>query len=421
MKRPSVSDLTASVLGGAGDRWAGFVALFAMAWIAPLAYLAPLGFAPMVGLTGLMAIPLFWGPGRPRPFALWPIAVLALLFGWAAVTRIWRPYVDTHGFAERTAFKIALQAATAVSMVAAFSLLSRERARRAAAVLVGALVVLSLILITDTLAGMRVYQGLKAMIGDPIVYELARRNIAQGCYVMALLFWPAAYAAGRMGWRVAMFPLGLMVAAIALGAQFLLADAPFVAFIAGAVAWLAVRWLGPLAARLLIVCGIALFCLAPLIVQEGVRSGAVGVLHRLVPASWDARLDIWAFTSSLVAEHPLRGWGLDASRAFGAAIPLHPHNAAIQIWLELGALGAALAGALVGWIGSILTAASRVNPSLAAAGAGSLTAYLVIGALSFGVWQEWWLALGGLAAACFVLVGRAWPGEQNFATRAALG
>ena len=31
-------------------------------------------------------------------------------------------------------------------------------------------------------------------------------------------------------------------------------------------------------------------------------------------------------------------------------------------------------------------------------------AYLVIGALSFGVWQEWWLALGALSAmVCVVL------------------
>lgn len=420
MTRPGGLNLGA-VRWGAGDRWAGFVALFAMAWIAPLAYLAPLGFAPMVGLTGLLAIPLFLGPGRRLPFALWPVAVLALLFAWAAVTRFWSPYVDTHGFAERTAFKIALQAATAVSMIAAFSLLPQKPARKAAAVLVGALVSLSLILLIDTLSGVRIYQGLKAMIGEPIRYEFARRNIAQGCYVLALLFWPAAYAAGRMGWRVAIFPLGLMVAAIVLGGRFLLADAPFVAFLVGGVAWLAVRWLGPLAARVLIVCGIALFCLTPLVVQEGVRSGAIGVLHGLVPPSWDARLDIWAFSSGLVAEHPLRGWGLDASRAFGTAIPLHPHNGAIQIWLELGALGAALAGALIGWIGSVLTATSRINPSLAAAGAGSLTAYLVIGSLSFGVWQEWWLALGGLAAGCFVLVARGWPSEENFATRPALG
>ncbi len=411
----------AAARGGAGDRWAGFVALFAVAWIAPLAYLAPLGFAPMVGLTGLLAVPLFLGPGRRWPFPLWPVAILVLLFGWAAVTRLWSPYVDTHGFAERTAFKIAMQAATAIAMIAAFSLLSRDAARKAAAVLVGALVLLSLVLLADTLGGVRLYRALKTMIGEPISYELGRRNIAQGCYVLALLFWPAAYAAGRMGWRVAIFPLGLMVVAIVMGERILLADAPFVAFIAAGAAWLAVRWLGPLTARLLTLCGIALFCLAPLVVQEGVRNGAIGVLHSFVPASWDARLDIWAFASGLVAEHPLRGWGLDASRGFGTAIPLHPHNGAIQIWLELGAVGAALTGALIGWIGSALTATSRINPSLAAAGAGSLTTYLVIGSLSFGVWQEWWLALGGLAAGCIVLVGRGWPGDENFATRPALG
>ncbi len=421
MKLPSVSDLTGSFAAGAGDRWAAFVALFAMAWIAPLAYLAPLGFAPMVGLTGLLAIPLFWGQARRWPAPVWPVAILVLLFGWAAVTRLWSPYVDTHGFAERTAFKIAAQAATAVSMIAAFSLLSQKAARKAAAVLVAALVLLSVILVIDTLSGVRIYQGLKAMIGEPIRYEFARRNIAQGCYVLALLFWPAAYAAGRLGWRVAVFPLGLMAAAIVLGEHMLLADAPFFAFVAGGLAWMAVRWLGPLAARVLLVLGIALFCLAPLVVQEGVRSGAIDLLHQHVPPSWDARLDIWVFVSSLVAEHPLRGWGLDASRAFGTAIPLHPHNGAIQIWLELGVLGAALAGALIGWMGSILTVTSRINPSLAAAGAGSLTAYLVIGSLSFGVWQEWWLALGGLAVGCVVLVGRGWPADENFATRSALG
>ena len=60
----------AALRGGAGDGWAEFVALFAMAWIMPLAYLAPLGFAPMVGLTGLLAIPLFVGPGRRWPSRL---------------------------------------------------------------------------------------------------------------------------------------------------------------------------------------------------------------------------------------------------------------------------------------------------------------------------------------------------------------
>jgi len=142
---------------------------------------------------------------------------------------------------------------------------------------------------------------------------------------------------------------------------------------------------------------------------EGVRTGVMRFLHRHVAESWDARLDIWAYVSIVTAEHPLRGWGLDSSRTFGAAIPLHPHNAALQVWLELGAPGAALFGALVGWIAASLAVLARVQPSQAAAGAGALTAYLMIGALSFGVWQEWWVALGCLTVASLAVVRRAWP------------
>ena len=40
----------------------------------------------------------------------------------------------------------------------------------------------------------------------------------------------------------------------------------------------------------------------------------------------------------------------------------------------------------------------------AAAAVAAASAYLVMGAVSFGVWQEWWLAVGALAAtACLAL------------------
>jgi hypothetical protein len=43
--------------------------------------------------------------------------------------------------------------------------------------------------------------------------------------------------------------------------------------------------------------------------------------------------------------------------------------------------------------------------------AGALVTYLVIGGVSFGVWQEWWLALGALAviAAASLALKRATP------------
>ena len=91
-------------------------------------------------------------------------------------------------------------------------------------------------------------------------------------------------------------------------------------------------------------------------------------------------------------------WGIDASRTFGLAIPLHTHNAALQLWLELGSVGAALAAAFFAWIVYRIVAWTGVNRRDGAMAAATLVSYLVIGGLSFGIWQEWWLALGAIAA-----------------------
>ncbi|MFM8377108.1 MAG: hypothetical protein ACKN9P_13810 [Phenylobacterium sp.] len=75
--------------------------------------------------------------------------------------------------------------------------------------------------------------------------------------------------------------------------------------------------------------------------------------------------------------------------------------------MELGLIGA-VAAAIV-WA-SILAGLSRpVRTPAAAAAAATAAIYLAFGAVSFGVWQEWWLALGALSALACILVLRAPP------------
>jgi O-antigen ligase len=394
--------------GGIGTklgRWNGFVVLFVFALVPLLGYLAPLGFAPLVALGGLMTLPLL---PRERRLELWPVVVLGLLLGWMALSTLWSPH-QPKDLTSSIAFKLTLLVMLGLSLISALAVMPREAARRGAVLLAAGMAGLSLILIADALAGARIYQALKLVIDEPIRPDLARRNIAQGAYVLALMFWPAAQAVGRLGWRMAAFPVALMVAAVLAANRMLDADAPLFALAAGGVVWLAVRWLGPVAVRILLAAGVAAFTLAPLLMLEGVRTGLIGLLRNGFAASWNARLDIWTYVASQASVHPLRGWGVDASRSFGELIPLHPHNAALQIWLELGAPGAALAGALIGWIAACIAIMARTNPSHAAAAAAAMTAYLVIGALSFGVWQEWWVALGLLTVAALAVLRRAWP------------
>ena len=130
----------------------------------------------------------------------------------------------------------------------------------------------------------------------------------------------------------------------------------------------------------------------PLLILAALKLG----LGPHLPESWSQRMGYWGYVIARIADHPWRGWGLDASRAFSPYIQLHPHNGALQVWLELGALGAVLAALILAYVVRRLARDAR---SLVAIGAaGSAAVYLFFGLISFGVWQEWWLALGALAA-----------------------
>jgi O-antigen ligase len=225
---------------------------------------------------------------------------------------------------------------------------------------------------------------------------------------MALLAWPLLLVLRRA-------PGGVFAAAVlligAVIAPAMLGQSSTVLALAagGAVFGLGARF-GPAALRL-VGGALAILLLAmPWLILAADRSGGLAALAPLTPASTEARLEIWALVSAQVVENPLRGWGLDASRLLPPPVSLHPHNGPLQIWYELGAHGAILA-ALIWWALLDLAARAAKHDRLGgAAAAAAATAYFVIGALSFGVWQEWWLGLGAVTAAvsAAVLVWRRW-------------
>jgi O-antigen ligase len=86
-------------------------------------------------------------------------------------------------------------------------------------------------------------------------------------------------------------------------------------------------------------------------------------------------------------------------------MPLHPHNGVLQIWLELGAVGALLLGALVGC--AFWQAASLASPPARAAASAAVASAVVIGCVSYGIWQTQWLAVLGLIAAFLAAAARA--------------
>lgn len=129
------------------------------------------------------------------------------------------------------------------------------------------------------------------------------------------------------------------------------------------------------------------------------------------PNSFIHRLLIWDFTLERIAERPILGWGLDTSRAIPGGtdlrhihyvvpwsdkpithpdqnLPLHPHNAVLQIWLELGLLGVLITmlGVWKLWRTQVV---SRHNGPMA----GFIVCVMAIYCVAYGLMQSWWLAL----------------------------
>jgi len=379
-------------------RWLGGLAVFMMVMTPLIGYAIPLWFAGLVSLVGLLAASRL---ARSRP-PLLPMFALLLLVLWALASLSWSPAAPHLANLKKnvdkfTALKLLMQLALYGTAVAALGEMSRRSARLAGRVMLVGMIALAVVTCLDATLKASIYMVLHKVTGETIRPDQAIVKIASGTYVLVLLFWPCARLLDDWKFR----GRNLVIAAIALmtlvAAHLSGADAPIAALMLGGLAWLGARFIGKPFVRALIPLVSALFIFAPMVVLWGVRSGFFGWLHAMAPPSWDHRLNIWAFAANQIVEHALRGWGIDASRTFGDAIPLHTHNAALQLWLELGALGAAMAAAFFAWILYRILGWTEIDRRDGAMATGSLVAYVVIGGLSFGVWQEWWLALGAIA------------------------
>lgn len=368
--------------------WSGWVVAVVFALTPLAAWLGPLAFAPLASLAGLLCLPGFRIRDDDRPAA---IAVLVMVI-WAAGSMVWSPFTPKD-FNQATGLKMIGEAVLFGSFITAARGASPTSRRWILRFLVWGMALLGAVLIAEAATGAGLYRALREAIHDPIRPDLGIKNVAQGLFVLALFAPAAVVAATRVG-GAPLFALpilgGIVWPAVVFGY-----DAPLVALVASALAMgLVLSWPrgGP---RVLAGLAATFFLAAPLVVWGTRRLGWYDRLAADVSLSWSQRMGYWRHAQDWIGDHPLRGWGLDASRMFAPGIRLHPHDAALQIWLELGLIGATAAAVL--WVAILAgLGRDRRDPAMAA-GAGCAMAYLTFNAVSFGVWQHWWLALGAMA------------------------
>ncbi len=115
-----------------------------------------------------------------------------------------------------------------------------------------------------------------------------------------------------------------------------------------------------------------------------------------------ARVEVWAASGNQILLNPFAGWGLDGIEHHG--LPTlqhiffpsdyvhHPHNGAIQAWIDFGILGPVVFSVALSLLaGHILRTQDRYRPWLAALAFGAISLIFV----SHGLWETWWIGLLG--------------------------
>jgi O-antigen ligase len=289
--------------------------------------------------------------------------------------------------------------AAGIALAAGAGLIAAPR-RLTSLLLIGMALGIAMVAIDLATAG-----GLSSLVSDR-VFRPTWLN--QASISFAILVWPASAVLISLGQTILAMLLAAVTAVTVYG---LAGTSAKVVLLAGLAMGLLLYRARPIVAGGTLVISFIAFIAAPLTFARLERLPGLGEMADSFKISAGHRLLIWSFAGDRIAERPVTGWGLDSSRAIPGGddpirpreswMPLHPHNAALQVWLELGAPGAALFAlmAAIAW-----GALARVEwPPMFAAAAGACLTIASVGCFTtYGIWQEWWI--GTLSFSFFLVL-----------------
>lgn len=399
------------------DRLNGWIFIVAGGLFPLVGLFAPLGLAPLGILVGLSSLPIALRDKLWRNIPRSLLIVACLLCVWLMASSFWA--IDPReALAGATKQVVTMLGGLAVIVVAAR--LDDGVKHWLKIALFCSFCLSALILGLEYLGDRMISEALATLKGE----ELAGRKspLNRGATILALSSWVLL---SMMAFSRKVWPHVLVI--LAMGVIFLGdSGSTRVALGAGILAALFILAWPRGGLRLGMVLVASLWIAAPL-AAVNVPSPQYTFRHwDWLPTSSHHRTTIWGYTGRLIAEKPVLGWGMEASRnapdgdheiqlwrvepdgtLFGlreALLPLHPHSAVLQVWFELGAVGAGLVAAFLILALFHLDRAAGMPRRMRAAAASAFVSGLIVALISFGIWQSWWQS-GLWLAAAFTLSG----------------
>lgn len=376
-----------------------WVTVIVFSLLGPVAAFAKQGTVPLLILLmlahpNLNAIVLSLKSILKTPLVL---ALLALI-AWCFVTLLW-----AEALALMTLARLCLVGLMGFMAITLIASLNDGTKKKLSIVVVASVVFLLAVLLFEGLSNAALHKLLRPEDTVPRDGEWVpylEMVAARGTAILAPFSFVAAALLARLTGRPY---LGVALMALTLVATSLLPmDASTLAVLCGCLGYLLVRFRPKVMTKLLFAATILLAITSPFIMSSVLTQDNLADQGIELTRNQTQRVAIWNYASDLIREKPMLGYGFDSSREIGKqgvlisgtnwpAMPLHPHNAFLQIWLELGLVGICLVGVFLGFLWRQLDfqiEENRETPIIIA----TIVAALVISLISFGVWQYWWIA-----------------------------
>jgi exopolysaccharide production protein ExoQ len=384
-------------LAEAVDRWLPVVVFAALPTLGLLA--GPAYSSLIIGLT-VVTLLRGMAAGRGLPPIDDTLAALAgafLALCWASAAWSIVPATSLRTAMAETAILVAMLLACAKRRD------PEEFADAVFPVLMGACVVGTTIACLDMALGDR----LQALVsGKPGLESATKYN--RGLDYLALIAWPTL---GYAWWRRQWLAFVVVIAAVAIALAMGLSLAGRVAFAAGFVVLMLAGAAPRLVAAGLALCTGAFVITLPLALR--LLAARRVALTPYVKSSGIQRLQIWDYMTARVLDRPIQGWGLLSAKSVPirpdelasyvgfSGNGVYPHNQWLQLWVELGALGAA-AGLAFAWL--VLARIRRLPAVLRPFACAAFTSAMAVAGVNYEITTDsWWAALAATAMLFMIL------------------
>lgn len=248
---------------------------------------------------------------------------------------------------------------------------------------------------------------------DNVVIKIASAALNRNLSVVMLLLWPALFlAVNHVKPKLGTFSASIIVAAVSVSIFTGHSQTAQAALLLSVIAFLAARYWPSFTHRGIL----SAWCISVMLAMPLAAAPYKAGLHtsEWIDPNFRDRMTIWDTTVEQAKKTPWLGIGIRSIRVLGKAqkksriilpglvsprrLGLHSHNQFLQVWFELGAVGALFVLAIgIGLLRAIKKMGESVRPYAYA----TFVSACVIAAFGWGLWQTW--LLSGYAAAVILV------------------